>query len=93
MRGNRQSKDMKAYQVFSGEDDKHGKQQWDLQATYLDKDKALAHCDTIVANQKLYDGDTIEFGGWSKCGKYATWYIHGWEYVGCCRFEEIDITE
>jgi hypothetical protein len=59
----------------------------------LDKDKAVAHCDTIVANEKLYDGDTIEFGGWSKCGKYASWYIHGWEYVGCCRFEEIDITE
>jgi hypothetical protein len=33
-------RDMKAYQVFSGEDDKHGNQQWDLQATYLDKDKA-----------------------------------------------------
>jgi len=48
---------------------------------------------TIVANEKLYDGDTIEFGGWSKCGKYASWYIHGWDYVGCCRFEEIDITE
>ena len=84
---------MKAYQVFHGENDKHGNQQWDLIATYLNKDKAILHCDTIVATEKLYDGDVIEFNGWSKCGKFATWYVRSWEYTGICRFEEIEITE
>ncbi len=31
---------MKAYQVFEGDTDKHGRQTYNLVATYLDREKA-----------------------------------------------------
>jgi hypothetical protein len=34
---------MKAYQVYKGEQNKHGHQQFDLIATYLDKQRAFNH--------------------------------------------------
>ena len=60
---------MKAYQVFKGEQDKHGRQRYDLVATYLDKEKALAHCKQVVESTTLY-GDVLEEGEFYGEGKY-----------------------
>ena len=45
---------MKAYQVFKGELDKHGRQHYDLMATYLDKERALAHTKQIAESTPVY---------------------------------------
>ena len=83
---------MKAYQVHSGEYDKHGRQRYDLVATYLDKEKALAHCKQIAEATPLY-GDILEEGEWYGNGKGKSWYAIGWDRVIIAKFEEIDITE
>jgi hypothetical protein len=83
---------MKAYQVFKGEQDKHGRQIYDLVATYLDKEKALAHCRQIVESTTLY-GDVLEEGEFYGEGKYKSWDAIGWERVTIAQFTEIDITE
>lgn len=36
---------MIAYQVYRGEENKHGFQDYELQATYLSKEKALEHAE------------------------------------------------
>jgi hypothetical protein len=79
----------KAYQVFKGEEDKHGHQQYDLQATYFDRDRALDHCKQIVEadefkNEKI---EEAEYGN----GKYKSWTAIGWTFVTICRLEEIEI--
>lgn len=84
---------MRAYQVHYGSTDKHDRQTWELKATYLSKERALERCERIVSEEKLGDGDVIEAGKWTDDGKQRVWYVHGWDYVGLCRFEEIDITE
>jgi ATP synthase protein I len=48
---------MKAYIVQSGELNKHGRQQYDIQATYLSKEKALEHAQKIV--NELYTGPAL----------------------------------
>lgn len=83
---------MKAYQVFKGEEDKHGKQYYDLQATYLDRDRALQHCAQIATNTPLY-GDTLEEGEFYGEGKYKSWDAIGWSRVTIAEFREIEITE
>lgn len=83
---------MKAYQVHSGEYDKHGRQTYDLVATYLDKDRALAHCKQIAESVPLY-GDILEEGEFYGDGKYKSWDAIGWDRVTIARFKEIDITE
>ncbi len=83
---------MKAYQVFKGELDKHSHQRYDLIATYLDKEKALAHCAQIATDTPLY-GDTLEEGEFYGGGKYKSWDAIGWERVTIAQFEEIDIIE
>lgn len=83
---------MKAYQVFKGELNKHGHQEYDLVATYFDKDRALQHCKEIAEGTPLY-GDVLEEGEWYGNGKYKSWYAIGWERVTIARFEEIEITE
>ena len=83
---------MKAYQVFSGELDKHGRQRYDLIATYLDKDRALAHCTQIVTSTPLY-GDVLEESEFYGGGKYKSWDAIGWEHTTIVRFEEIEIIE
>ena len=82
---------MKAYQVFSGEQNKHGHQTYELVATYLDKFKALTHARQIAETTPLY-GDRLEESEWDKDETFKTWYAHGWEYVGIAKLEEITIT-
>ena len=83
---------MKAYQVFKGDLDKHGRQHYDLVATYLDKKKALDHCEKVAKETPLY-GDILEFDGWYGNDKYCSWSAIGWERVTIAQFEEIEITE
>ena len=83
---------MKAYQVFSGESDKHGNQQYDLVATYLNKDRALEHARQIAQDTPLY-GDTLEESEFYGDGKFKDWDAIGWERVGIAQFREIEITE
>ena len=82
---------MTAYQVFSGETDKHGRQTYDLHATYLDRDRALEHCQCIVENDTLKN-EKIEKHV-SSDGKYISWHAIGWDIVDVCKMEEITITE
>ena len=83
---------MKAYQVFKGDTDKHGRQIYNLVATYLDKDRALQHCKEIAESTQLY-GDTLEEGEFYTDGKYKSWTAIGWERIDIAQFEEIEITE
>jgi hypothetical protein len=83
---------MKAYQVFKGDTDKHGRQTYDLVATYLDKEKALQYCKEIAKSTQLY-GDVLEEGEYYANGKVKCWTAIGWERVDIARFEEIEITE
>ena len=83
---------MKAYQVFKGEDDKHGFQRYDLIATYMDREKALAHCKQIAEAEPLY-GDILIEGEFYGGGKYKDWDARGWNIVTLARFTEIDIIE
>lgn len=83
---------MKAYQVFKGEQDKHGRQRFYLVATYLDKDRALEHCKQIADTTPLH-GDILEEGEFFCDGKYKHWDAIGWDRITIASFEEIDITE
>ena len=83
---------MKAYQVYKGEENKHGFQEYDLQATYLSKEKALEHAQKIVDETPLY-GDKLIESEWFEDLKYKDWTAHGWTYVCICKIEEIEIIE
>lgn len=83
---------MKAYQVFKGEENKHGFQEYDLQATYLSKEKALEYAQKLVAETPLH-GDILHESEWSEDGKYKSWAAQGWNFVDICRVEEIDIID
>ena len=83
---------MKAYQVHKGEENKHGHQDYELQATYLNKEKALEHAKKLVEETPLY-GDKLIESDWYGNGKYKSWTAHGWGYVTICLIEEIEITE
>ena len=82
---------MIAYQVFSGEQNKHGHQTYELVATYLDRDAALTHVRLIADKTQLYS-DTLVESEWDADKTYKIWYAHGWEYVGIAKFKEITIT-
>jgi hypothetical protein len=89
---------MKAYQVFKGGTDKHNRQCWDLAATYLNKAKALEHTTQIISEVKLDEGETLEESEWKLNGTYKIWWVvdgspMGWSSVGCCKINEIEITE
>ena len=79
----------RAYQVFKGEEDKHGHQRYDLQATYFDRDRALEHCSRIVAADE-FKGELIEETEYGN-GRYRSWDAIGWSRVTICRLEEIEI--
>lgn len=83
---------MKAYQVHKGDENKHGFQEYELQATYLSKEKALEHAERIVSETPLY-GDVLTDSGWFGNGKYRNWTAEGWNFVYICRIEEIEIVE
>ena len=83
---------MKAYQVFKGDTDKHGRQMYDLVATYLDKEKALQHCKEIAEATPLH-GDVLEESEFYANGKVKSWTAIGWERIDIAEFREIQITE
>jgi len=83
---------MKAYQVFQGEQDRHGRQQYDLVATYLARERALQHCKELAESIPLY-GDLLEEGEWYGNGKFKSWDAIGWDRVSIAEFREIEITE
>ena len=86
---------MKIYQVYSGDTDKHGRQTEDYLATYLDRDKALAHCHEIVNKLKL-QGEDINEGSWGKedgIERGIIWTAKGWDYVNICYLYERSISE
>ena len=83
---------MKAYQVFEGDTDKHGRQTYNLVATYLDREKALQHCKEIAEATPLH-GDVLEEGEFYEKGRLKYWYAIGWERVDIARFAEIEIIE
>ena len=82
---------MKAYQVFTGESDKHGRQRFDLVSTYLDRDRALTHCKKLIDLAKL-QGEMIEESEFFCDGMYKDWDALGWDRVTLVRFMEISIT-
>jgi hypothetical protein len=79
---------MKAYQVFKGELDKHDNQYYELMGTYLNQDKAMAHCNQIVADDM--DGNDAEK---YESEGYVSWSVRGWNIVTICKMEAIDIIE
>ena len=83
---------MKAYQVLKGEMDRHGHQRFELIATYLDKERALDHCEWMAKEISLHS-DTLEFDGWDIDNKIASWSVREWEVVILSKFQEIEITE
>jgi hypothetical protein len=82
---------MKAFQVYEGGTDKHENQYYKLIATYLDKDKALAHSKMIAEAVQLH-GDTLEYSEYDN-GKCLYWEAHGWTSVTIAETREIDIIE
>ena len=81
---------MIAYQVYSGDTNKHGFQTYELKATFLDKQKAEELALGIVASTPLF-GDMLEETGWMNKIKY--WDAKGWDTVTICKINEIEITE
>jgi hypothetical protein len=78
---------MKIYQVYSGEEDKHGNQQEYYIATYVSKEKATEHCERIVKETPLY-GERLEEveGNWGK-----HWDAIGWGRVTICALYEREV--
>ena len=90
---------MKAYQVFSGGLDKHGREYQELVATYIDKQRAFDHAEKIANETPLY-GDILEFDVFYGDGKHASCTVFtinsnstGWERVTIARWEEIEVIE
>lgn len=80
---------MKAYQVFEGFMNKHGFQNYNLVATYLDECKAKSHTKKLAEVTSLY-GDILEMKNY----KNAIYYnAVGWDIVTIAKMETIDIIE
>lgn len=84
---------MFAYQVFKGDSDKHGRQIYELIATYLDMEKALLHCSEIVAATPLYGDDLDECDYAVNNLGVRCWDAVGWERLTICEMRTIEITE
>lgn len=82
---------MKAYQVFKGDFDKHGRQYYDLDSAFFSKEKALQRCKEIVEDDEFKNEKVV--GEWFGDGKYKSWDIMGYDIITICKFEEIEITE
>lgn len=80
---------MKAYQVYSGDIDKHDRQYYSLDSTYLSYEKALERCEEII-KPEILKGEEVEQTGSE--GR-IWWTVEGWEPVIVCKLEEITITE
>ena len=83
---------MKAYQVFKSDTNKHGFEEYELVATYFDKERAFTHAEKI-ANKTQLMGDVLQFDGWYGEGKCASWSAVGWGIITISKLEEIEITE
>jgi hypothetical protein len=83
---------MKAYQVFTGDTDKHDNQRYDLVATYLDKELALEHCKKLVDETPLYGEQLIE-NDFNESNGIKDWDTRGWNITTIVRLKEISITE
>jgi hypothetical protein len=83
---------MKAYQVFTGDFDKHGRQYYELHSTYFSKERALEKCKEIV-EAEVMETETVIENKWYGGGKYKSWDVVGLEEMTICRIEEIEITE
>lgn len=82
------------YQVFSGSIDKHSRQGYSLEGTYLNINKALTHFHKIVDDTPLY-GDKLEIDDFKRDGKlvHKTADAVGWERVIIAKLEMIEITD
>jgi hypothetical protein len=85
---------MKAYQVFKGDEDKHGFQQYYLIETFLDFKKAEFKFAEIVNSTPLY-GDELEIHSHSVNDEVISLYAtaRGWTFVDIAKIEKIEITE
>jgi hypothetical protein len=83
---------MKAYQIFTGDFDKHGRQYYELHSTYFSKERALDKCKELIGADE-YKLEQIEESEWYGGGKYKSWDALGWERMTICQFREIEITE
>jgi len=83
----------KAYQVFKGDLNKHGFQQFELMATYFDKQEAFDHAKSIAESTPLYGEEVLEESDWYLCddGTCFEWDAIGWERVTIARLNEIRI--
>ena len=84
---------MKAYQVHKGYENKHGYQDFELFATFLNKEKALERAKKVAEEYPLDDGDQLIESDWYGQGRSKSWSAHGWGYTTICLIEEIEITE
>jgi hypothetical protein len=83
---------MKAYQVFKGDYDKHGRQYYELDSTYFSRENALQRCKEIIESDE-FKNETITEDIEFNCDSYMSWDIIGWEIVTVCKMEKIEITE
>lgn len=84
---------MKAYQVFSGDFDKDGRQYYELVATYLSKELALEKCKEVISVPVLTDKTIVE-SDWYNIGRVKDWDVRiRWDNLTVCRITEINIIE
>lgn len=83
---------MKAYQVFNGDYDKHGRQYYELDSTYFDKERALHRCNEIIGDDE-FKNETVVESEWYGDGKYKSWDIMGHDIITICKMKQIEITE
>ena len=83
---------MKAYQVHTGEENKHGHQVFNLVSTYLSEDKALEHCQRIISEYERLNEEVIEEHK-EENGEWVIWVSCGWSYIVICKMNKIEITE
>jgi hypothetical protein len=84
---------MKIYQVYSGEEDKHGFQREYYQATFISKEKALEHCERIVNEIPLYGDilEEVEARSDISLSWFKQWHAVGWGRVTICALYEREV--
>lgn len=80
----------KAYQVFTGDLDRHGHQRFELDSTYLSKDRALIRCKEIIEAEE-FKNENIGMTTLKNGNTY--WEASGWDIITICKLEEIQIIE
>lgn len=84
---------MKIYQVYNGYINKHNFQSYDLEGTYLSKDKALEHANQIVEKLKHEQPEECDWYIGKDNIARKTWDVKGWDIVTVCMVEEIEVIE